>query len=141
MENRAMTALRLFCLWLLMLALPLQGFAAASMLYCAGQGSTAASSGAAPAGGHHANPAGIASHDHSGHQHAASADAARGGPGDDGKAAGHKCATCAFCAHSVALDAFPPALEFGARAQASLPERPVLIAAVLVLLPDKPPRA
>lgn len=142
-----MIVFRRLCLWLVMLALPLQGLAAASMLYCGGNKvarvATAAHTPDTAHDGQHRHEAG---HVHSGH-HAANVDmdmgmalAANGADGGSAPA-DHKCSMCAFCGHAVTLDLFPPTLEFGESAHASPPEPQVLIPALAVLVPDKPPRA
>lgn len=135
-----MIVFRRLCLWLLMLALPLQGLAAASMLFCGGKTSER-SAAPAPAAhqGQHRHDAG---HGHSGH-HSASADVDLAAVGADAGSPpdGHKCNMCAYCGHAVALDLFPPTVEFGEPAHTSPPHRTVLIPAMAVLVPDKPPRA
>lgn len=121
---------RLALMWLLLLALPLQGFAAATMLHCAPN--------------HHAagvaamqEPVGASMHSHAGHgapshdhgaSHAASHAAsvshhdhgAAGAPGDAAApadaspafdtAAKAKCSACASCCFGAALPAAPIAL-------------------------------
>ncbi|MEP6791735.1 MAG: hypothetical protein ABI907_10210 [Ramlibacter sp.] len=101
----------------MMLALPLQGFAAASMALCGVP---------APRHQHHAQ--------HEAHGHQAKADA------DTGKS-GHTCAVCAACCNAAAFNPFPQPLEFGAPPHAAPAEPLVLIRALAVRLPDKPPRA
>ncbi len=148
-----MSLFRVLCLWLLMLALPLQGLAAASMQYCGGK--TGGMTGGMQGQGAVLLPAAEAIHHdaHAGHEHQhelagpdlesieAHTQAAVGH--DDHVAAddsGHKCAMCAFCGHGVALNQLPKALEFGQPAYASPPEPSVLIPAIAALVPDKPPR-
>ncbi|HSV34610.1 MAG TPA: DUF2946 family protein [Ramlibacter sp.] len=121
-----MTGIRLICLWLMMLALPLQGLAAASMGHCGARSSAAPSESASAAHHEHAE----AMHSHDGHE-------GHGG----GIQADHKCSLCAFCGHAVALNEFPQSPQFGEPAHAPLPEPFVLIPALAVLVPDKPPRA
>jgi hypothetical protein len=123
-----MSLLRVLCVWLLMLALPLQGLAAASMLYCGGKTDARHQ--------HHHDAAASDSSSIDAHAQATSGH-------DDHVAAdgaGHKCAMCAFCGHGVALNQVPKALEFGQPAYASPPEPSVLIPAIAALVPDKPPR-
>src|SRR5687768_5238785 len=118
-----MSLLRLVIVWLLVAALPLQGIAAASMLYC-GQ---AAHSAASQQGDHdHASH----DHDHAGNSHGGDghlghADVKPSQFSDQGdKAAGvvddgHSCPICASCCNLVAvsetstlmLDAAPPASQ------------------------------
>jgi hypothetical protein len=124
-----MSWFRLLCLWLVMLALPLQGLAAASMVYCGAQADAAA------VASHESS-----SHDHATHGHGAAPDETAASSDENGNAS-HKCLMCAFCGHAVAINQFPEPLEFGSSLHASPPEPVVLIRAVAVLLPDKPPRA
>lgn len=139
-----MSCLRVLLAWLVMAAIPLQGLAAASMLYCG-------------MGAHHGNEAVVASlhspapadraaagrHDHSGHGHVAPVDA--GKIADDGQPrlpdAAHKCGVCASCCHSVAIAEFPQTLVFTPLPQAELAEPFVLIDARPARVPDRPPRA
>ena len=90
---------RLFLACLLLLAIPLQGLAAAGMLYCGGA--------AAHAHGQTAQVAG-AEHDHRGHQHPGHAHAQAEPQQEAGAAAtlpgaDHKCGACAACCHGVAI--------------------------------------
>lgn len=130
-----MSRIRLWCLWLVMLALPLQGFAAVSMLHCGAGAVKAASASVAHQDGHHGG------HDHAAHQADASADGSGAPTADDYTAAGHECPLCAFCGHSVALNEFPKPMQFGEPAHASPQEPWILIQTLAVLVPDKPPRA
>lgn len=138
-KMKAMSVLRSFCLWVLMLALPLQGFAAASMRFCdTSQGTLAAAAVVTDqrqAGGH--DPSAHSAH--SGHQHAAQDMPAHDVPAHDTLA--HKCALCAGCCHAMALPAFFKPLEFGPLAHADPAEPLVLIQAMPVRVPEKPPRA
>lgn len=110
---------------MLLIAIPLQGFAGASMLFC-GQAA------------HHAQPADA--NEHAGHDHAMHAQQdepdAKQLPG-----APHVCAICASCCHAVAITQaepvvlLPPAPVAGPLAPLVLiPSRPAQV-------PDKPPRA
>lgn len=132
-----MSVLRAFLLWALMLAVPFQGYAAASMLQCAPGPSRPAAAKVPLA---HAAP------DHHAHaQHAAaSADAgATHGAHDhasaDGKAA-HSCGTCGIC-HAVALIGMPQLLASGDLPPADLAEPAHAIATRAPRVLDKPPRA
>lgn len=133
-------------MWLLLLALPLQGFAAATMLNCGPN--------------HHqmweasiATPA--LSHEHSGagdhHHPMASAvpdqTSASGAPGDDGspvqqltQLSKFKCSACAACCMGAALPA--TALTFQSPPPATAPDFSVLASHVGFLTdgPDRPPR-
>ena len=117
-----MSRIRLLLAWLVMAAIPLQGFAAASMLFCgaaAGQGTAVVAMADGP-------------HDHAAHRH---------GDGDAAGKASHSCATCATCCHSAAITETPrvPALPPLAGTLAAQPF--LLILARPSAVPDKPPRA
>ncbi len=136
-----MSLLRLALLWLVMAALPLQGFAAASMLFCGPSG--------------HASAAQQDSHDHAshsqdgGHKHdAAHADTASSQPQEGGPQTGaatvddgHSCPICASCCNLVALSE-TPALHLSTDAPRSPPlEGPSRVLTRDAPTPDKPPRA
>lgn len=124
---KAMSALRSFCLWMLMLSLPLQGYAAASMRWCGSVQGVPAAAAALP----HLQQAGT--HDHARHSV----------PSDHSAhdTLSHKCALCASCCHAMALQAFFIPLEFGPLAHAGPAEPLVLIQAMPLRVPEKPPRA
>ncbi|MRD49116.1 hypothetical protein GHT07_17710 [Caenimonas koreensis DSM 17982] len=156
-----MNRLRLIVAWLLLLAIPLQGLAAASMLYCGGALPEAASQAQ-----HHAHSDGAGMpHDavkahHEGKAHHAGmggdmdmsgdvvqADPQHVGatPTDDGSApsthADHKCSVCAACCNLFVVAAVPvvfaspaPSIAPGASPVTALQSRPITV-------PDKPPRA
>jgi hypothetical protein len=118
--------------WLVMAALPVQGFAAASMLFCAAAtGDSKVEWTQAVPSSHHARD---------GHSHAtdpAAKDVQGSGSSVD---AAHECALCASCCHSVAITEFPMvAVTAAPRAEpadvsVSMPSRASPV-------PDKPPRA
>jgi MinD superfamily P-loop ATPase len=124
---------RLFLAWLIMAAIPLQGLAAASMLFCA-------------TGEHHAAAqvtAAIDQHDHSKHGHADEVPSKQA-VDESGKKLPdltHKCSVCASCCSSVALTESPQLVAFAPVPQAELAEPFVLIHARPAQVPDKPPRA
>lgn len=144
-----MTLLRVLLAWILLVALPLQGYAAAAMLYCGTGGSHAAM---AVEHGEHApdHEAASTARSHTHDQHAQVAH--HGHPGDDtgraDRAAGgtlpdldHQCSVCAACSHSVALADTPhviaaavPQRTSGMHDFGPFPTRPAPV-------PDKPPRA
>ncbi len=93
-----MTLLRPLFVWLLLLALPLQGLAAATMLNCATVHGAAVAAHDDPPHGHDHD------HDH-GVMTAAQPDAA-----GDAHAPDHKCSACAACHASLGLPAALPAL-------------------------------
>ncbi|NCT82488.1 MAG: hypothetical protein GXC94_05050 [Comamonadaceae bacterium] len=117
---------RIALAWLLAMALPIQGYAAQTLLLCA------------PAG--HQAPAMA---EHGGHDHARMLEAAKAAPADDGGHAQHagKCSVCSACCNAVALTSAVPGL---AVAPPDLPEVPTLQAAhdrVMVGGLDRPPRS
>ncbi|HEY8360449.1 MAG TPA: hypothetical protein VIL30_23580 [Ramlibacter sp.] len=145
-----MSRFRLFLACLLMAALPMQGMAAASMLFCGSQ----AAARVAQAVSHHGQPASMdasavdhASHGHgahgSSHGHAAAqadADQAASHSPDDGSRQGHSCPICASCSQSQAVGGFA-SLPLASPAPAAEPwQPPVRVSSRTLTLPDKPPR-
>ncbi len=140
-----------FLLCLMMLALPLQGFAAATMLYC-GPGPThqamqktmqVQTAAQMSHQSHDHSAAAVMQHDHHAQPIATTAQAAQFS--DQAQAqlpgAAHKCGVCAACcsvlaltevAHAVAVPSLPPS---------DLAEPFVLIDTVPSRQPEKPPRA
>jgi hypothetical protein len=144
-----MSTIRLVLAWLLMAALPLQGMAAASMLFC-GAPAAARVAQAATHQGHHASM-NVSKHDHSAHGH-------EGGHGSygaqeqtepdhdmrqapDGDATqGHSCPVCATCSQAQAVGGFA-SLPLAAPAPSAEPSQaPVRVSSRSPTLPDKPPR-
>lgn len=135
-----MSRLRLLLAWLIMAALPLQGFAAASMLLCSGAHPMKVAQGS-PRAAQHADAA-SAGHDHAKHSHAVEAEPAQAA--DSAKPlpdASHKCGACASCCHSLAIAGFVGWPDFAPLPQAGSAEPFVLIDTPFPQLPDKPPRA
>lgn len=140
-----MIRLRLLLVWLLMAAIPMQGFAAASMLFCGVGGERTQVQAVAETHAHpesrHVHAA--AQHDHSSHDygmsdsHGSSATDAKNGAHD----AGHKCSICAACCNSVAIIGINLVITAAPAPQAKLAEPFVLILARATPVPDKPPRA
>ena len=130
-----MVSFRAIFLWLMMFAVPFQGYAAAAMAVCApGSAMSMAAStdsshhdhgGAVSAVGHHAD-AQVDAHDHG-------ADAGQ----DD---AGHKCGNCAPC-HAVGLTPDVAQVKNFGLPQADLVEPLYALAIVSPGVPQKPPRA
>ena len=127
-----MSLVRLVIAWLVLAALPLQGMAAASMLFC-GEAS-------------HAAVAHEPAHDPASHHHDGDAHVVADTPNDDdaqasAPAGGHACPVCAACCNLVALTPAPVLhLDESSPVARPLPGTPrVLTRATLV--PDKPPRA
>jgi cytochrome c553 len=136
----AMVNLRAILLWLMMLAVPFQGYAAAAMTFCA------------PASAH--SSWGVV-HDHSGHDHgtldaehhhsnmvsddnAHHHDAAS--THDDASDASHKCGNCTAC-HAVGMMPTLHTPILRGLPQADLAEPLRAMATVSPRVPQKPPRA
>ena len=143
-----MFTFRRFLLCLMMLALPLQGFAAAAMLYC-GPGPTHQ---AVQAQGTHQNSqqshyqtASVLRLDH----HAQPVDTAKQAQTDQSSDqaqsllpdAAHKCGVCASCCSVLALTEAAHAIAVPSLPPSDLAEPFVLIDTVLSRQPEKPPRA
>jgi hypothetical protein len=141
-----MSIVRLVIAWLVMAALPLQGLAAGSMLFC----DQASHSTAAPGERHD-----HAAHEHApgaqaAHEHAIHADdmASRLSQQDDGAQAdhaqaqsGHACPICASCCNLVALSETPTLSVGGASPMAPPLQGPARVVTRVAPAPDKPPRA
>lgn len=136
-----MFRIRVFFAWLIVAAIPLQGLAASSMLFCgmglhhahvAAQADKSLSSSVASAG-----------HDHSKHGHASDVQSKKTSDNAGKKVPGaaHKCAVCASCCNIVGITEFPQLVAFAPVPQAELAELFVLIHARPSRVPDKPPRA
>ena len=137
-----MPHLRIIVAWLIMLALPLQGVAAAAMVHCAGDRQSAHVS---AVDGAPAHDAATHAHDAATHAHGPAAVAQDALGGDDGSgvlaAAAHKCGACASGCHGVAImDSRCPTMSSPPE-QADLVEPSVHFGAILAAPPDKPPRA
>ena len=138
-----MSRVRRLLLCLMMFALPLQGFAAASMLFCGmGPRDEAKQQQTSAVTGHHhsANVDGV-QHDHSKHGKAVklvkqSPEGVKQLPDS-----AHTCAVCASCCSVVALAEFPWTVQAQSLPDADLPEPFVHIGAVPSRLLEKPPRA
>lgn len=133
-----MSRVRLLLAWLIMVALPLQGIAAVSMLYCNGAHHMAGQKQSQPT--HQVSSSD--EHDHSKHSHATAAqaekldDTAKGLPD-----AAHMCGACASCCNGSAIAALEGWPHFAPLPQIGSTEPFVLIYAAPSQLPDKPPRA
>lgn len=131
-----MSRIRTVLAWLLLLAIPLQGIAAASMLYCGPAARAAVQLQQSSSAGHHhmqaADHGGRAGH--TGH-HA--------GKATDGALpdAGHKCGVCAACCHGAALTGTPLAVALSPAPQLAWNEPFVPVYSRPSPVPDKPPRA
>jgi hypothetical protein len=125
--------LKVLIVWITLLALPLEGFASASMCLC--------------------GPPAVAHHDHghaSMHEHAAPsghhvAKAAPGAPADRHAAQDHHCAKCAACAACGSCMSMAPAcmtvLPAPASTSVTVPFDQQALSSVDLALPERPPRA
>jgi hypothetical protein len=131
-----MALLRIFLAWLLLAAMPLQGFAAASMLFCgpagAAQHQLAKAPGAEHDHGHHTGAVASA------HGHAAAEAPSVSSALPD---ATHTCGLCASCCHSVAIAATPFLLSSQPAPQLAWEQAFVPLLSRPSPVPDKPPRA
>lgn len=127
-----MSRLRLFLAWLVLAAIPLQGLAAASMLFCG-------------MSEHHAvtQVAGTQQHDHSRHNDVAEVQVEKtaGSVGENLPDSSHKCGLCASCCHSIAIAESSQLAAPAPLPQAELAEPFVLLHVRPSQVPDKPPRA
>ena len=132
-----MSALRLLLAWLIIAAVPLQGFAAASMAFCKGDHHTVAISQAEEPG-----TSGISAHGHASHMHGAQTqiDETQSASAELPDAA-HKCGVCASCCYSfgIAQRVHWPSLSPAPQAALAEPFLVILTTPSSVL--DKPPRA
>ena len=132
-----MIRLRFLMLWLLMAAVPLQGLAAASMLYCGMGAQHGAAHSMAAADSPVPNPT---SHDHE-HDHGAMAKAEKSADGQQQlPGAEHECSVCAACSNAVAITTVASKVGAMPLPQAELAEPSVLIQRRPAPVPDKPPR-
>ncbi|MBI2728485.1 MAG: hypothetical protein HYX42_19785 [Polaromonas sp.] len=138
-----MSRFRHLLLCLMMLALPLQGFAAASMLYCGMGSAHGAKIVQMDLNSSHHQMADAMGMQHEHGKHDKTVQAANQSP--DGQKqlpdSTHKCGVCAACCSVIAIADFPQTVEVQLSPKADLAEPFVLIYAVPSRLPDKPPRA
>ncbi|MDM0022008.1 hypothetical protein [Variovorax saccharolyticus] len=137
-----MHRLRLLVLWIMMIAVPFQGYAAVAMAFC-GPGHAAAMTGVPAAS---ADPHGHAGHAqgdaHAAHHHEAKSPAKV----EHAKTAGidhdsqHKCGTCGAC-HGTALVSELHLAVFHALPPAELAEPFFAMATLAPRVLDKPPRS
>ena len=138
-----MIRFRYLLLCLMMLALPLQGFAAASMLYCgAGTSHDAKTAHAEISSSHHQMGDGMGlQHHHDEQSPTPHADKQPSGDQKHLPDSSHKCGVCAACSSAIAIVDFPLTVEVQLPPKADLAEPFVRIHAVPSRLPEKPPRA
>ena len=137
-----MIRLRFLMLWLLMAAVPLQGLAAASMLYCGMGAQHGAAHSMAVAATSVPDPT---SHDHDHERdHGAMAKAEKSAAGQQQQqqlpGANHECSVCAACSNAVAITTVASSVGAMPLPQAELAEPFVLIQRRPAPVPDKPPR-
>lgn len=124
------STLRALCVWLMMLALPFQGMAAASLRHC-GPAHEATAPAAVSAG-----------HDHARHHHASESSASGSGHGAQAVAAkAGSCSACAACCAAAAPPASLPLLAEPALAGFEPPTLQVSVLPFLTAGPERPPRA
>ena len=126
-----MSRIRLLFAWLVLAALPLQGMAAASMLFC-GMGTTPK------------QVTSVAGSDHAHATHSHAADMAVEQPATDPAHlpdSSHTCGICASCCSTVALTEPARPLAAASVPQIGAAGPPALLHARTAALPDKPPRA
>jgi len=140
-----MHRVRLFVLWIMMFAVPFQGYAAAAMVFCGpGHAGAMAEISAELSGGldHAQHPHADGGGDH----HHESAQASKQ-PTKDSIAktasaepdAMHKCGTCGAC-HATALTSTLELAVFNDLPRADLAEPAITVAALAPRVLDKPPR-
>jgi hypothetical protein len=130
-----MVSFRAILLWLMMVAVPFQAYAAAAMAICGPAPSGAAEVSAPTADLGHSHTALADDHHRDGHS-ASHADGAAGDHHD----ADHKCGNCAPC-HGVGLTPSIALLDAPGLPQADLIEPLCPLASVSPSVPHKPPRA
>ncbi|HCF7139909.1 TPA: hypothetical protein ACR6K7_003599 [Pseudomonas aeruginosa] len=141
-----MHRVRLFVLWIMMFAVPLQGYAAAAMVFC-GLGHAGAmtemSTDLSGGGAHAQHPHADGSGDH----HRVASQATKP-PAKDSIAktasaepdAMHKCGTCGAC-HAAALTSMLEVAVFHDLPRADLAEPAITVATLTPRVLDKPPRS
>ncbi|MES2972348.1 MAG: hypothetical protein V4757_02010 [Pseudomonadota bacterium] len=139
-----MSRFRLFLAWLIVAAVPLQGLAASSMLYC-GPGEHHGTAQVASVQGNLDSDSGIANaiSDHSSHGSAVVGEAEKsaGSSGEKLPAAAHKCAVCASCCSFLAIPEVSELTVLAPAERAEFSEPFVLFHIRPSQVPDKPPRA
>lgn len=139
-----MAVLRILLTWLLLAALPLQGFAGATTLLCgpAHHGAVASATGGPGGDGH---PAAIDGDRHH-HDHASThrvnegeADAAVAAQALQGT--GHSCSLCSAACHGLGIASQPAQVALASAPRVPLDEAFQRLASRPAPVPDKPPRA
>lgn len=136
-----MVRMRMLLAWIVLLAIPLQGVAAASMLFCGMSGQERVSHVHAVGGaGDHQQHADHATHKQ--HHGTSESAQAQDDPAETQQHTGnaHKCSVCAACSHAVGMTGFSTALTVTTAPQA---EPDMVVAAMhsySTRVDDKPPR-
>lgn len=140
-----MHRVRLFVLWIMMFAVPFQGYAAAAMVFCGPGHAGAMTEMSVERSGMHDH----AQHPHadgrSDHHHEASQAAKPPAKDSTAKAASaepdamHKCGTCGAC-HATALTSTLEVVVFHNLPRAELAEPAITVATLAPRVLDKPPR-
>lgn len=133
-----------FLLWLMMLALPMQGFASASMQYCGKSVDHMAQQVSADPEGHHQlAEASSDSHTHEMHAEAMQVTGSEQAPDVQNQLpdAAHKCGVCASCCNLVGMTTSTQTVAIHSSPNAVYIEPSALIHSVPSALPEKPPRA
>lgn len=141
-----MYRVRLFVLWIMMFAVPFQGYAAAAMVFCGPGHAGAMAEMSVELSGVHDHARSPHAEGRSDHHHEA-AQAAKP-PAKDGTAKTasaepdtmHKCGTCGAC-HATALTSTLDLAVFHDLAHADLAQPAVTMATLAPRVLDKPPRA
>lgn len=136
-----MLRFRTLLLWLMMLALPIQGFAAASMLFCgmaANNATTAAQ--VSPATDHHAANGSVLQHELSDDMDMVKMSPQSSDVQKHFSDVTHKCGICAACCGAAWINHLPSYIAVGSSQLNDLAEPVVLIQVVPSRLPEKPPR-
>lgn len=136
-----MHRLRLFVLWIVMFAVPFQGYAAAAMVFCGpGHPAAVSPSSVEPAAHPHADGHADAHHESGPDAESIAKDAASAHAASAEPDAMHKCGTCAAC-HATALIGTLELVVFHDLPRADLSEVAAVMATLAPRLLDKPPRA
>lgn len=132
---------RIVLAWLIMAAVPLQGIAASSMVFCAMGSQHERAHAGGDAAPHQASTATATAsgHDHAGHVRAdAKVTKTAAGTLPD---AGHACGVCGACCHATAIAELPHWVAPQPPEQTREAELFLLIDSPPSQVPDKPPRA
>ncbi|HYD75682.1 hypothetical protein [Ramlibacter sp.] len=132
-----MSVLRTLLAWLLLAALPLQGFAAATTLLC-GPAHHAATASAGATAAHHAASDG---HGHAHEAQAFESDADADATTSTATDIGHSCNLCAAACHGLGVASQPSRFAPADAPQVLLTEAFQRLASRPAPVPDKPPRA